>query len=260
MELDGALTAALRKAAGDPTRALRPPYHPLSWSSQLYPPAPPAELDESERRLGFRLPQAVRRLYGLVANGGFGPGYGLLGLLAGAVDEFGHSAVDSYLAHRREGEADRRWQWPWGLLPVCTWGCAVYSCVDCRPGILQPPMVVCAPGRAQSWAWSLSAKAGRCRAGCRRGSPVRTWGFGPRRSACCVDRRPAGRGTERRSGKLRPSLNRRAAARASCPSSVSSSWLVVVPGGLPSRRVVGDGAELLEGRSFNLALQHSPGF
>jgi hypothetical protein len=155
VELDGALTAALRKAAGDPTRALRPPYHSLSWSSQLYPPAPPAELDESERRLGFRLPQAVRRLYGLVANGGFGPGYGLLGLLAGAVDEFGHSAVDSYLAHRREGEADRRWQWPWGLLPVCTWGCAVYSCVDCRPGILQPPMVVCAPGRAQSWAWSF---------------------------------------------------------------------------------------------------------
>jgi hypothetical protein len=155
VDLDDALIAALQQAAWDPTRALRPPYRRLPWNSQPHPPATPAQLDESERRLGFRLPQAVRRLYGLVANGGFGPGHGLLGLVGGAVDEFGHTAVDSYLASRREGAEDPRWQWPWGLLPVCTWGCAVYSCVDCRPGIPQPPMVAFAPGGEDGWAWSF---------------------------------------------------------------------------------------------------------
>jgi hypothetical protein len=155
LELDDALIAALRKAAWDQTRGLGPLGRPLPWPYEPRPPATAAQLEESERRLGFGLPQVVRRLYGLVANGGFGPGYGLLGVVGGAINEFDHTAVDCYLALRRDGAEDGRWRWPWALLPVCNWGCGVYSCVDCRPGIAQPPMVVFAPGGDEGFAWSF---------------------------------------------------------------------------------------------------------
>lgn len=58
------------------------------------PPAPPAtadDLEESEERLGFVLPQAVRELYEL-ANGGAG----FLGLVNGVVDDLESNAVDLY--------------------------------------------------------------------------------------------------------------------------------------------------------------------
>src|SRR5262249_37828243 len=30
---------------------------------------------------------------------------------------------------------DQTWAWPEGLLVICHWGCAIYSCVDClHPG------------------------------------------------------------------------------------------------------------------------------
>lgn len=155
VELNDALIAALQQAAADPARALRPLGRPLPWPYQRHRPATPAQLDESQQRLGFRLPVAVRQLYGLVANGGFGPGYGLLGLVDGAVDEFDETAVDSYLARRREVAEDPRSHWPWGLLPFCNWGCHIYSCVDCRPGIPTPPMVVFAPGGDRDWSWAF---------------------------------------------------------------------------------------------------------
>src|SRR5262245_1119489 len=111
VDLDDALIAAVRQAVMDPRRALRPLGRPLPWPYEPHPPASVAQLEDSERRLGFGLPEAVRRVYGLVANGGFGPGYGLLGVVGGAVDEFGHTAVDSYLARRQEGAEDARWRW-----------------------------------------------------------------------------------------------------------------------------------------------------
>jgi hypothetical protein len=100
-------------------------------------PATPEQVRDSERLLGFKLPTAVRQLYTLVANGGFGPDYGLLGLVGGAPDETGETAVGSYLRRR---ETARDW-WPQYLLPICNWGCAMYSCVDCGPHSRQGRMV-----------------------------------------------------------------------------------------------------------------------
>ena len=40
-----------------------------------------AEIAEAERRLGFQLPELLRELYTCVGDGGFGPGYGFLGLI-----------------------------------------------------------------------------------------------------------------------------------------------------------------------------------
>jgi hypothetical protein len=70
-------------------------------------------------------------MYGRVANGGFGPGYGITGLVGGFLPGLKTDVVEEYLL-RREGD---EWadvpEWPEGLLPICHWGCAIYSCVDC---------------------------------------------------------------------------------------------------------------------------------
>jgi hypothetical protein len=133
MELDQDLLAALRLAASDPTRMLQ---RVGSWPPSSYrPPAPatPEQVQASERRLGFSLPMVVRQVFTLVANGGFGPGYGLLGLEGGAANDLGGTAVDNYLM-RRSWNGQRGYYWPEHLLPICHWGCAIFACVNCEQG------------------------------------------------------------------------------------------------------------------------------
>lgn len=117
-----------------------------SLSSTSHAPLPPPvtreELDEAERSLGFALPPLVRRIYGDVSDGGFGPGYGLLRLTA-EENSLTHSVVRWYLAMRSmtpddidlhwadESEEDRPRLWPEKLLTMCDNGCNIYSCIDC---------------------------------------------------------------------------------------------------------------------------------
>jgi hypothetical protein len=70
-------------------------------------PSTQESLDRAEERLGFALPPELRQLYRAVADGGFGPGSGLL-----AMDR----VVDRYLAV--QGEAPRNQTWPDRLLPL----------------------------------------------------------------------------------------------------------------------------------------------
>jgi hypothetical protein len=88
-------------------------------------PASVASIEQAERVIGHRLPGLLRRLYAEVANGGFGPGYGVLGVTGGHHDG-GQTALDLY---------QRRPEW-WAsagatLVPICHWGCAIYSFIDC---------------------------------------------------------------------------------------------------------------------------------
>jgi hypothetical protein len=92
------------------------------------PPLTPASKDaiaRAEEALGRRLPRLLRRLYGQVGNGGFGPGSGIFGVEGGHHDGTGQDAVTLYL----------EWKMPRPfLLPVCAWGCAIYSLVDLADG------------------------------------------------------------------------------------------------------------------------------
>ncbi len=99
-----------------------------------FPPASGAELARSERRLGFRLPPFLGEVYQQVGNGGFGPGYGLIGLPGGFAHDEGKSIVELYHEYHVDSPDDPSWQWPDGLVPVCDWGCAIFSCVDCHAG------------------------------------------------------------------------------------------------------------------------------
>lgn len=91
-----------------------------------------AALAEAEAALVHPLPSLLRRLYLELGNGGFGPGYGLLGVADGHRDDANNTAVSL-----REG-----WDGlPRALLPICYWGCAIYSFID-----LSSP-------QGQMWAW-----------------------------------------------------------------------------------------------------------
>jgi len=101
------------------------PAHPL--------PAPlSAEgVERAEAALGFPLPPLLTALYTRTANGGFGPAYGFLPLIGDPASYGEESAVAQYLALRRDA-AQEEGPWPEGVLPICSLGCGMYSCVDCR--------------------------------------------------------------------------------------------------------------------------------
>ena len=130
--MDDLIAQLSRRAAAPATAA---DMHDGPAPAAPYPPADAAECAAAEARLRFPLPASVRRVYTAVANGGFGPGYGLIGLIGGAPLDTGDSAISLYERWRDEPDPeDPAWAWPAGLLPVSHWGCAIYSCVDCtRP-------------------------------------------------------------------------------------------------------------------------------
>lgn len=128
-----AIIRTSRHATGEPT--WRPQ---RSWS-----PVTEEELVQAETQLGFVLPSLLRRIYREVANGGFGPGYGLLPLNelppnAGSnttslvaeyqgMRAFSQHDIDAYFAEEEEKPA----LWPERVLLLCDWGCNIYSCLDC---------------------------------------------------------------------------------------------------------------------------------
>jgi len=63
-----------------------------------YPPISRPEVAEVEARLGFSLPTTLHQIYSGIANGGFGPGYKIIGLVGGMPLDTGHSALEIYEA------------------------------------------------------------------------------------------------------------------------------------------------------------------
>jgi hypothetical protein len=94
-------------------------------------PAPATEstLQVAEADLGVRLPSLLRRLYLEVANGGFGPGPGLVGVRGGATTDHGKSLEDLYAEMVEAQSEHSAWVWPRTLIPVTDIG-GVYVCID----------------------------------------------------------------------------------------------------------------------------------
>jgi hypothetical protein len=104
-----------------------PEYEEAKAAGMLEPlpplrPATEATVAEAEEELGHPLPALLRRLYLEVGNGGFGPAYGILGLERGHPRGRGETAIEVY----------RSWTHEYGLLPLCEWGCGIYSLLDFR--------------------------------------------------------------------------------------------------------------------------------
>jgi hypothetical protein len=90
----------------------------------LPPPAPEASVARAEGLVGGRLPAILRRAYLEIADGGFGPGAGLLPISRA------EAAYRSYLA---ESPGPRGSRWPAGVLPLTDREPGHY-CVDVGSG------------------------------------------------------------------------------------------------------------------------------
>lgn len=95
------------------------------------PPASDAAIRDAELTLGFAIPPPVRFIYAHIGNGGFGPGHGFYGLASGTKQFPDESVVYLYTLFRKGDPEDPSFSWPYMLLPILDWGCAIRSCVDC---------------------------------------------------------------------------------------------------------------------------------
>jgi len=95
------------------------------------PPQQPRPLTDSsiltklEKDLGFQLPDLLKRLYLEVGDGGFGPGYGMFGAKSG------HHLSDEPFTLAEIYHTNHNGDWPDMLVPICDWGCIIWSCIDC---------------------------------------------------------------------------------------------------------------------------------
>ncbi len=105
----------------------------MSPAPQVNPPTTPEQIAATEANLGFSLPPLYRQLLTGIGNGGFGPGYGLLGAQGGHADFDGRSLTEVYRqTHDMATRRDDAPLLPEKMLPICNWGCGIYSCLDCR--------------------------------------------------------------------------------------------------------------------------------
>ena len=122
------------------------------------PPASETTMRDAECALGFPIPAPLRCLYSEVGDGGFGPGYGFYGLANGTARFREESVVYLYTLFRKGDPEDPSFSWPYMLLPVLDWGCAIRCCVDCStpslPIIRYDPNVE-APLQFRSENWHL---------------------------------------------------------------------------------------------------------
>jgi hypothetical protein len=124
------LLAQLARRARDPKRAVDTAADTPSRRRAARRPLGEATLVKAEARIGRRLAPFLRALYRQVGNGGFGPSYGLLGLVGGARDEDDGDAVTLYERHRADLATDPLWRWPEYHLPLVQLGCGMFLCAD----------------------------------------------------------------------------------------------------------------------------------
>lgn len=83
--------------------------------------------------MGILLPSDFRDFYQQIGSGDFGPGYGFLPLLPPS-DPTEGNIVERYLLFMQGDPEEADFHWPEGLLQFCHWGCAIWSCIDCKTG------------------------------------------------------------------------------------------------------------------------------
>jgi hypothetical protein len=94
-------------------------------AGELPPPAPPEAVAELEAAVGHPMPPLLKRIYLEVADGGFGR-WGEALSLTDTTYSFSDSSrlLEEYLGWRG------RPNYPPSVVPLLTWGCAIWSLVD----------------------------------------------------------------------------------------------------------------------------------
>lgn len=121
------------------------------WTDFAFPPVTETQMQEVEHRLGLSLPPMLRACYTELANGDFGPGYGLRSVIGGP--EYLSDLLDSYPVLDEDCEvldidvmaASKggtqvfeipfdRYCWVRAVLPLIEEGCARTLCLDATSG------------------------------------------------------------------------------------------------------------------------------
>jgi hypothetical protein len=121
------LISAVRTRALDPATRTD---HPSERHREIPAPATAPAIDAAEARMGCTLHPLHRRLLQEIGNGGFGPGDGIVGVGPGGLDAHGRSVVEL----RDVLWLDAETALPAGVVPLCDWGDAIWSCVDTKTG------------------------------------------------------------------------------------------------------------------------------
>jgi hypothetical protein len=127
------LVEALRLRLKDPNRRTGADLEPVP----LLPVATSKELDAAEAAIGRPLPHVLRLVLEQIANGGFGPGYGLLGVgPTGHRINLASGEIDLNLPdfHRFQIEHDP--QWDRDQLVILDWGDVIWGTVSLSTGVV----------------------------------------------------------------------------------------------------------------------------
>src|SRR5262245_15149446 len=115
------LLTDVRSRASDPTKI----HDYAQWMpgrAKIFAPATPKQIRATVNDLGFELPSLFKEILSMIGNGGFGPGYGLIGVQGGYVDFKRDGLLE---LGRQLGALEKK------IVPICNWGCGIYSCLDC---------------------------------------------------------------------------------------------------------------------------------
>lgn len=129
------------------------------FRTSFFPPATEEQLRLSEMAMGFSYPPLLRSLYSQVANGGFGPAYGLVGAFGGYTDALykekdhtyllqesvvsptsweGADFIDLEQIEKREGIQKKMYldsyAQPTYFISICNWGCGYTSFLHAKTG------------------------------------------------------------------------------------------------------------------------------
>ncbi|WP_444919622.1 SMI1/KNR4 family protein [Microbulbifer sp. CnH-101-G] len=88
------------------------------------------EAKEFKVKTGIELPISLIELYKEKGNGGFGPDYGMLGIVTGHKTDLDDSILSLYQSFRSDDPDDSNWVWPTELIPFIHVGCAIHYCID----------------------------------------------------------------------------------------------------------------------------------
>ncbi|WP_444906205.1 SMI1/KNR4 family protein [Microbulbifer sp. SSSA008] len=88
------------------------------------------EAKEFKVKTGIELPVSLIELYKEKGNGGFGPEYGMLGIITGHKNDLDDSILSLYQSFCSGDPDDPNWIWPTELVPFIHVGCAIHYCMD----------------------------------------------------------------------------------------------------------------------------------
>lgn len=83
-----------------------------------------------EDATGIMLPEVLLNAYRTHGAGGFGPDYGVLGIISGHQTDLGDTMLGLYQSFCSPDPEDKGWKWPRNLVPFIHLGCAIHLCFD----------------------------------------------------------------------------------------------------------------------------------